>query len=180
MTKNLEVLEREQAYRRGYNAGQHNARGGPRWFLLTLMSGGAYLLLRPPQRRTQLQEKFKAYSSAAREGTLAEVAQRDLSQVKNTVQQLRQKATKAVEVAKKGQQVSQVAAAGVEPATKLAEDAHTILSSDDPQQVGLAVQDAKARLAALAETGREVTRVMDGDGPSTGTTPAGPDKPDPM
>lgn len=173
MTGYLEVLEREEGYRQGYAAGLREARGGTPWLLLTLLSGGAYLLLRKPHQRAQLQEKLRAYTAAAQQGNLAEVAQRDLSQVQDKVQQVREKATKAVEVAKKGQQVSQVAASGVQPATRLAEDAHTILSSDDPQKVGLAVQDAKARLSALVETGREVTRVIEGEGDSTGTPAEG-------
>ncbi|MFB9991377.1 hypothetical protein ACFFLM_05225 [Deinococcus oregonensis] len=161
-----ELRINEQAYREGYEAGRHADQGGPNWLLLTLLSGGAYLLLRPPERRAGLQAKLQAYTAAAQNGTLGEVAGRDLHQVQATVQQWREKAGKAAALAKKGQQVGHVAAAGVQPATQLAQDAQTILSSDDPQQVGLAVQDAKARLGDLVDTGREVTRAMESDGAS--------------
>ncbi|AFZ69410.1 hypothetical protein [Deinococcus peraridilitoris] len=143
-------------------------RGHP--FLLLLIAGGAYLVLRQPKRQQQLQQKLTEYQEAARQGTLAEVAQRDASQVRAQVQQWRDKAGQAVNMVKKGQEVAQVAKGGIEPAAKLAEDAQVILSSQDPQEVGQAVQDAKARLSALADTGREVTSVLENQPDASSST----------
>ncbi len=156
--------------------GARRRGGAGRTFLLLLVGGGAYLALRAPERRTRLQTKLRTYSDAARDGTLKDVAQQDLATVRSTVEDLRQKATKAVGVAQKGKEVAQVAKGGVEPLTKLAHDAQVILSSDDPQQVGQAVQDAKAQLGSLTATGREVTQVLEDDSGGEGSTtmPGGP------
>ncbi|WP_027482896.1 hypothetical protein [Deinococcus pimensis] len=150
-------------------------RGGRgRTFLLLLLGGGTYLILRNPERRSRVQTKVQAYRDAARQGRLGDVARHDFGVVQSTAQDWRQKATKAMNAARKGQQVAQVAKEGVSPMTKLAEDASVILSSDDPQRVGRAVQDAKAQLGSLAATGREVTQVLEGEQPEGASAdPAG-------
>lgn len=165
-----DITDNQEVFDSGYRQGVRDAtRGGPNWLLILGAAGGAYYLWRNPQARAALQDKAQAYLNAAQEGRLGEVASQDVQRLQQRADDLRHRAQDLGETAKKGAELGKAALRGVEPASHLVEDAATIATSDDPQQVGEAVQAAKAHLRDLASSGKQAAQtVAEGDSKDAG------------